>query len=62
MAALEPEEQRVSNSQAESKEISEVSLTTQQQADLTDSDTQARYLAEFNEQLRRRFCPGCGDS
>lgn len=62
MAALEPEGQRLADSQPEPKQSIAVPLTTQQQADLTDPDTQARYLAEFNEQLRRRFCPGCGDS
>jgi hypothetical protein len=36
-------------------------LTAQQQADLSDADTQARYLAEFNEQMRRIYCPGCGE-
>ncbi len=37
-------------------------LTVQQQADLNDPETQARYISEFNEQMRRLSCPGCGDS
>lgn len=42
--------------------LSQCGVTEQQQADLNDPNKQAEYLAAFNEQLRRRYCPGCGES
>jgi hypothetical protein len=38
-----------------------ISLTAQQQADLNDPEKQAHFLSEFNEQMRRLYCPGCGE-
>jgi hypothetical protein len=61
MAALHFEGQKIPESQTDHKGTVEDQLTKQQQVDLTDPETQARYLTEFNEQMRRLFCPGCGE-
>ena len=37
-------------------------LTLQQRADLADEVSQAEYRRSYEEQQRRRACPGCGES
>ncbi len=37
-------------------------LTDEQRAQLEDNDLQAKYQAAYEQQLRLRSCPGCGES
>ena len=39
-----------------------VSLTNEQLAELNDQEKQAEYRREYLAQLRRRACPGCGET
>lgn len=38
------------------------SQTNEQMADLADLEKQAEYRREYLTQLRRRACPGCGET
>ncbi len=37
-------------------------LTDEQRAQLEDDDVQAKYQAAYEQQLRLRSCPGCGET
>lgn len=37
-------------------------MSEQQQAQLQDADKQRAYEIEYRLQLRRRLCPGCGET
>lgn len=39
-----------------------VDLTNEQLAELNDQKKQAEYRREYLAQLRRRACPGCGET
>jgi hypothetical protein len=58
-----PKIDRTNNPQlpTEANSATEQNLTAKQQTELNDPELQARYLAEFNEQMRRLYCPGCGE-
>ncbi len=60
MAAPQTEGSRIPDQQPQSAENG-TPLTAQQQADLNDANTQARYFSEFNEQMHDFTCPGCGE-
>lgn len=38
------------------------SLTMEQKAQLSDESTQKAHLEAYREQMRRRNCPGCGET
>ena len=51
------------NINADKTETSRTDSTANvEQVELADAETQAKYRAAYLEQLRRRSCPGCGDS
>ncbi len=37
-------------------------LTDEQRAQLEDNELQAKYQAAYEQQLRLRSCPGCGET
>ncbi len=37
-------------------------LTDEQRAQLEDEDLQAKHRAAYEQQLRLRSCPGCGET
>ncbi|HZZ26688.1 MAG TPA: hypothetical protein VFE46_01670 [Pirellulales bacterium] len=56
-----PDVEQKNSIQQPASETAQSSLTAQQQTDLNDPQTQARYWEEFNAQMRKLYCPGCGE-
>lgn len=48
-------------SRSDEQTTSELALSAKDEAILADPETQDEYRRLFNEELRRRSCPGCGE-